>query len=208
MEHTLAERILELIKNFGDPGVFIGMFLESSIVPIPSEVIIIGAGAIGISLASIVVFGSLGATLGSICGYLLGRYAAMPVIVKYGKFVLIKPHHIAKAEAFAKKYGVWSVLLGRIFPVIPFKVFSIAAGITKIPFIPFIVCTLIGVVPRIILLSLCGASLVKFTKPALLILGAAGLIFAAHKALAYFYAQNSRNKSKDMETANDWSPHG
>ncbi len=195
MGHTLAQTILELITKLGDPGVFIGMFLESSVVPIPSEVIIIGAGAIGIPLGSIVILGSLGATLGSVCGYALGRYAAMPVIIKYGRFVLIKPHHIEKAESFARKYGVWSVLFGRVLPIVPFKVFSIAAGITKIPFIPFIVCTLIGVIPRIFLLSVFGTSLVKYTKPSLLVLAAVLLMAAAYKLSAQFYLKNSVPKN-------------
>jgi membrane protein DedA with SNARE-associated domain len=161
-EQVLQGNINELIAKFGDLGVFIAMFLESSIVPIPSEVIIIGAGALGLSTFSLLVFGSIGATLGASVGYALGRYAALPVILKFGRFVLIKPHHICKAEAFAKKYGVASVLIGRILPVVPFKVFSIAAGITGIPFIPFIVCTLIGVLPRILVLALLGATFIKY----------------------------------------------
>ncbi len=192
--HEGAQAVLDYIAGLGDLGVFIGMFLESSVVPIPSEVVIIGAGSLGISIPSIVIFGSLGATLGSLVGYGLGRYAAMPVILHYGKFILIKPHHIARAEAFAKKYGVFSVLIGRILPVVPFKVFSIAAGITKLPFVPFVICTLIGVVPRIILLAFFGASLVKYTKPALLVLAAVVLIFLAYKITKLFYGRNNKNE--------------
>lgn len=183
-----------LINNLGDLGVFIGMFLESSIVPIPSEVIIIGAGAIGVPIVSILIFGSLGATLGAIAGYFLGRYAAMPVILKYGKFILIKPHHIYKAEAFAKKYGIASVLIGRLVPVIPFKVFSIAAGITKIPIWPFALCTLIGVVPRILLLSLFGTSLIRFTKPTVLITAGIIIIFIAVRVTHQLYVKNNGRK--------------
>lgn len=73
MEHVLQTKILEFINHFGDFGVFLGMLLESSIVPIPSEIIIIGAAAAGISVASIVIFGSLGATFGGIIGYLIGK---------------------------------------------------------------------------------------------------------------------------------------
>ena len=182
-----------IIQNLGDLGVFIGMFLESSIVPIPSEVIIIGAGAIGVPISSILIFGSLGATIGAMVGYYLGRYAAMPVILKYGKFILIKPHHIYKAEALAKKYGVAGVLIGRLLPIIPFKVFSIAAGITKISPIPFAVCTLIGVVPRIFLLSVFGSSLVKYTKPTVLILAGVIAIFIAVKLTHKFYTRNNHN---------------
>src|SRR3989338_8179820 len=100
MENWLLQRVISIIRDLGDIGVFIGMFLESSVVPIPSEVIIIGAGAIGVPMASILIFGSLGAAVGAMIGYFLGRYAAMPAILKYGKFILIKPHHIYKAEAF------------------------------------------------------------------------------------------------------------
>jgi len=193
-EHELANKIIDMMRNLGDMGVFIGMFLESSIVPIPSEVVVVGAGAIGISISSIVIFGALGSTLGAMVGYALGRYAAMPIILKFGKYILIKPHHIEKAEAFVKKYGIYSVLIGRVLPVVPFKVFSIAAGITKLPWVPFVICTLIGVVPRLFLLSIFGMSLVKYTRPSLLALGGVILIFVAYKLSRRFYANPSRNR--------------
>ena len=94
MEHFFVERILRAMANLGDAGVFIAMFLESSVVPIPSEAVLLAAGAAGIPLTSIIIFGSLGSTLGAIVGYLLGRYAALPVILRFGKYILIKPHHI------------------------------------------------------------------------------------------------------------------
>jgi len=187
IEHLLGNNLTELVQGLGDLGVFLAMFLESSVIPIPSEVIIIAAGSFGVPLVSIVIFGALGSTLGAVVGYLLGRYAAVPVILKFGKFILIKPHHIYKAEAFAQKYGIWSVLIGRILPVVPFKVFSIAAGITKLPLWPFVICTLIGVLPRIYLLALFGLTIVKYTKPAVLILAAGLLIFLAFKATRLIY---------------------
>jgi membrane protein DedA with SNARE-associated domain len=200
--HTglLHPNMTQLIANLGDFGVFVAMFLESSIVPIPSEVIIIGAGSIGVPLTSILIFGALGSTCGAMVGYLLGRYAAMPVILKFGKFILIKPHHIYKAEAFAKKYGVRSVLIGRILPIVPFKVFSIAAGITKIAFVPFVVCTMVGVVPRIYLLALFGATIVQYKKPALLAFLLIGLVFLAFKLTRMIYSRprgKARNISKE-----------
>jgi membrane protein DedA with SNARE-associated domain len=192
MEHWIQQHMATIINDLGDLGVFVGMFLESSIVPIPSEVIIIGAGAIGVPMLSILIFGSLGASLGAMVGYYLGRYAAMPAILKYGKFILIKPHHIYKAEAFAKKYGIVSVLIGRLLPIIPFKVFSIAAGITKLSPLPFFICTLIGVVPRIFLLSIFGTSLVKYTKPTFLILAGVIAVFIAIKLTHKFYTRNNK----------------
>jgi len=170
-----------LVTSFGDLGVFLAMFLESSIVPIPSEAIIIGAGALGIPMHSVLIFGALGSTCGAAVGYALGRYAAMPIILKFGRFVLIKPHHIEKAENFARKYGFYSVLIGRLLPIIPFKVFSIAAGITRINFVSFMVCTLIGVLPRIFILALFGASIVKYKMLSLIIIACALIVFFVFK---------------------------
>ena len=187
-----ADHVVNLINQLGDVGVFVGMFLESSVVPIPSEAVVIGASSVGIPVCSIVIWGSIGATLGSMVGYSLGRYAAMPIILKYGKFVLIKPHHIEKAENFMKKYGVYSVLIGRVLPIVPFKVFSIAAGITRIPFVLFVICTLVGVIPRMFLLSIFGVSLAKYTKPTLLVTGVLVLLFLAYKLSQTFYKTTSR----------------
>lgn len=180
---SLETNLTDLIRQYGDLGVFIAMFFESSIVPIPSEVILIGAGAVGIPLYSITLFGALGSTIGAMVGYLIGKHGALPLILKYGRFIFIQPHHIESAETFARKYGVRSVFIGRILPVIPFKVFSIAAGITKIPFPAFVMWTLIGVIPRILLLSIFGSSLVKYTKPTLLAAGVGLAIFIIYKTV-------------------------
>ena len=169
-EQILQNNLVNLIRHFGDLGVFLAMFLESSIVPIPSEVIVAGAAAIGIPIMSILIFGSLGSTLGAIVGYLIGRHAALPVIIKFGKYVFIKPHHIQKAEAFARKYGVWGVLIGRVVPIVPFKVFSIASGLTNLPLLPFIACTLIGVIPRMYILAVLGLAIRKYQGPILLVI--------------------------------------
>jgi membrane protein DedA with SNARE-associated domain len=179
----LQNNIIELVRSQGPFGVFLGMFLESSIVPIPSEVIIVAAGAFGLPLLSITIFGSLGATLGAMVGYCIGKYAAKPVLCRYGKCIMIQPHHIEKAENFARKYGVLSVLIGRIVPIVPFKVFSISAGLAKINFPAFVIFTLIGVVPRIIILSVFGEALVKFTKPVVAALAVAALAFIAYKLI-------------------------
>lgn len=194
---VLQNDLTGLIAKFGDLGVFLAMFFESCIVPIPSEVIIVSAGAIGIPLGSVLIFGSLGSTLGAMVGYGLGRYAAMPVLLKFGRFILIKPQHIYKAEEFAKKYGVMSVLIGRVIPIVPFKVFSIAAGITCIPFVPFVFCTLLGVMPRILLLALFGAAIVKYTKVVLILVIFATLIFLAYKILNLVYAKKRKRVVDD-----------
>jgi len=191
---VIQSDVTNLIVKLGDLGVFLAMFFESSVVPLPSEVIIISAGAIGIPLLAVLIFGSLGSTLGAMVGYALGRYAAMPVLLKFGRFVLIKPHHIYKAEEFAKKYGTASVLIGRVLPIVPFKVFSIAAGITRLPFIPFVLCTLIGVLPRILILAIFCSAIIKHTKVVVILVIFAVLILIALKVTHLFYQRRKARR--------------
>ncbi len=186
MQATLPPQLASLITNYGDMGVFVAMFLESSVIPIPSEVVIVAASAVGIPLVSIVIFGSIGATLGAMVGYAIGRYLGLPVILRFGKYILITPQRLEKADAFAQKYGAWGVLIGRVLPIIPFKVFSIASGITRIPFVPFVLCTFIGVVPRMYLLGLFGVLLMKFTKLCVIFAAAAALAYLAFLAFRKF----------------------
>jgi membrane protein DedA with SNARE-associated domain len=186
MTATLPPQLADLISNYGDFGVFVAMFLESSIIPIPSEVVIVAASAVGIPLTSIVIFGSIGATLGAMVGYAIGRYVGLPIILRFGKYILITPQRLEKADVFAQKYGAWGVLLGRLLPIIPFKVFSIASGITRIPFVPFVVCTFIGVVPRMYLLGLFGVFLMRFTKLCVIIAAVALAGYLAFLAFRKF----------------------
>lgn len=190
-EQVLQDQLLSLVSRWGDIGVFVAMFFESSIVPIPSELIIIGAGAIGIPLSSIIIFGGIGSVLGGTVGYLIGRHAAYPLILKFGKYICIRAHHIEKAEAFARKYGAWGVLGGRLMPVVPFKVFSIASGLVRTPPVVFVVFTLIGVLPRIFLLACFGSVIVKYHRVVL-----AGLVLAAVAVGIAVYLKKRRREAK------------
>jgi membrane protein DedA with SNARE-associated domain len=190
-EQLMQNQLLCLIRQWGDLGVFAAMFLESSIIPIPSELIIIGAGAVGIPLRSIIIFGGIGSTLGGLVGYTIGARAALPVILRFGKYIFIKPHHLEKAEAFAKKYGAWGVLLGRLTPVVPFKVFSIASGIARTPVVIFATFTLIGVLPRIYLLAMFGAVIMKYQKLAL-----AGVLALVAAFVLVIYIRKRRKAGK------------
>ena len=81
------------------------------------------------------------------------------------------------------------MLIGRLLPIVPFKVFSIAAGFTKIPLVPFMTYTLLGVVPRVFLLAWFGNSIVKYTKPTLLIVFFIILIILADKITHTIYTR-------------------
>lgn len=168
-----------LIQQYGALGVLIGMALESSIVPVPSEAVILGAGYLGIPLATILWAGALGSTVGGCVGYALGRAGVRWFFDRYGRWIGLTAARLATFDAFAARYGVWGVLIGRLIPIVPFKVFSIAAGMGKVRFWPFVAMTLVGVVPRILILALAGEWLRRATVPTLLVMAALGLAMYA-----------------------------
>jgi len=145
----------EIIKNFKLAGIVIGTFLSSSIFPLPSEAVLVSAGLLGISPILIAIFGGIGSSLGSIVGYWLGK-GSNSFLKKYGKYFLIDPKNLRFVESWFKRWGNLSILIGRIIPFIPYKIFSVGCGFGKINFKNFFVFTLIGSIPRCFLLSYFG----------------------------------------------------
>jgi membrane protein DedA with SNARE-associated domain len=172
----LNERVLELIREYGSLGVLIGMFLESSVLPIPSELVLLSAGALQIPIASIVVFGSLGSALGSAIGYSIGRYGGRPFIDAYGKYFLITQEKLLEAERWVQKYGNITVFVSRLIPFVPFKVFSISAGILKMSFFPFLLYTFLGMLPRSLILASLGKTIMLYKLPGLIALIVVGIL--------------------------------
>lgn len=179
--HTLLER-------YGALGVLLGMFLESSVVPIPSEAVVVAAGYAGISLSTIVWAGAVGSTLGGCVGYALGHAGVRWWLDRYGRWFGATPERLSRLERFAKRYGVWSVLIGRLVPVVPFKVFSIGAGTAKIAFGGFVLMTFVGVIPRLVLLAVAGEWLRRAMLPTALLLT---LLVAVSYVVRRFRSRNA-----------------
>ncbi|HEV8290238.1 MAG TPA: DedA family protein [Candidatus Norongarragalinales archaeon] len=161
-EQTTTLYVTTLMTQYGGLGVLVGMFLESSFVPIPSEFILAGAGALGIPILIVAVYGTIGSTLGGILGYAIGKYGGRPVVDKIGPYLLLTPEKVSRVEEKTKKYGFWGVLVARLIPFIPFKVFSIASGLVHLDFKSFVIATLIGTFPRALLLAYVGSEIVKY----------------------------------------------
>ena len=139
--------ITNIIDTFGYLGVALLMAIESAAIPLPSEVIMPFAGflvesgrfsLIGLSLAA-----AAGSVVGSIITYALGFYGGRPLIIRYGRYVLITEHDLALTEKFFKRFGTASVFIGRMLPVVRTFI-SIPAGIGKVPFWPFVYYCFIG----------------------------------------------------------------
>lgn len=157
--HDFINLIVNLVNEIGYLGIFIGMFLESTIIPIPSELVMIPAGiasskgVMNIYLATII--GTLGNILGAIFSYYLALTLGRKIILKIGKYFFIKNETIIKIEVFFKKYGSASVFIGRLLP--GFRHFiSLPAGLAKMDFKLFVIYTSLGATIWTSILSFTG----------------------------------------------------
>ena len=93
-----------------------------------------------------VLVGFLGSLMGATVFYLLGRYAGRPILIRYGKWLLIKEKEIEQGERIVAKYGTWSALFGRFFPVVR-SVVSIPCGLFGLSFKRYLLASSIGLFP-------------------------------------------------------------
>jgi membrane protein DedA with SNARE-associated domain len=144
---SFGQWIQEVVRAGGYPAVFIFITLESTLVPIPSELVMPLAGFMAykgeFSLPVILVINSVGALLGSGLCYWIGVVGGKPFLVKYGKYFLVNQHDIAKTETFFAKHGKATILIARFLPVIR-HVISVPAGIARMPLRGFFLQTFIG----------------------------------------------------------------
>jgi membrane protein DedA with SNARE-associated domain len=160
---------MELMRGHGQLSVFIGVMIEQIIVPIPSPLIIIGAGAILISpelsilnaflqiLWIIVLPGSLGETLGSYIGYTVSYYGGKALVVRLHRFLDVDWDGMANLEKrFQGRKQVLSLFLFRAIPVFPISLVSVFAGLVRIPFRPFTLYSFSGAIFRCFFLGFLG----------------------------------------------------
>jgi membrane protein DedA with SNARE-associated domain len=124
------------------------MAIESSIVPLPSELIIPPAAHLAhttgrFSMAGIIIAGALGSWVGAAVMYWLSRWAGRPLVMKYGKYFLIPEAKVHKAENWARNFGSFGVFVSRLLPVVRHLI-GIPMGIVKMDFRLYSVFTLIG----------------------------------------------------------------
>jgi len=157
--HNFIDSIVIFVNEIGYLGIFIGMFLESTIVPIPSEIVMIPAGiasAKGVmNVYLVTLVGIIGNIAGAVFSYYLALTLGRKIILKIGKYFFIKPETIIKIEVFFKKHGPLSVFIGRLLP--GFRHFiSLPAGLAKMDFKLFLLYTSLGAIIWTSILSFSG----------------------------------------------------
>jgi len=147
MLHELIKTWFSWVEMWGYAGVFILMAMESSIIPVPSEVVMPPAAfwaAQGkMSFAGVVLAGTLGSYFGSAVSYWVSLWVGAPLIKKYGKYVLLPPAKVELAHQWVERFGAPGIFTARLLPVVRHLI-SIPAGILKMPFGQFSAVTLVG----------------------------------------------------------------
>src|SRR6266511_5160562 len=114
--------LLDGLLSLGYPGIVALMTLESSIVPVPSELVMPPAGywaAKGeMNFAVALVCGVVGSVIGALANYYGAQLIGRPLIQRYGKYVLLGEKNLLRSERFFAEHGEISTLIGRLFPVI------------------------------------------------------------------------------------------
>jgi membrane protein DedA with SNARE-associated domain len=137
------------LKTSGYLVIALMMALESSIFPLPSEVVIPPAahwsytGQIPISLPGIVIAGTVGSWLGATLMYWAARLGGRPLLLHYGRYVLISPAKIDGAERWAAHYGWMGIFISRLLPVVRHLI-GIPAGIVRMNYKSFSLFTVLG----------------------------------------------------------------
>lgn len=147
MLDTIAHKLQQFIVDVGYPGLFLLIVLESTMVPIPSLLVMPFAGYLAsqghFSLAAILAVNAAGAVTGSLLSYWLGAAGGKPLLEKWGKYVFVRPADLAKTEEFFTRHGAWTVLIARFLPVVRHLI-SIPAGIARMRLPTFVLQTLLG----------------------------------------------------------------
>jgi len=156
---NLIELTAQIMNQIGYFGIFLGMFIESTIIPLPSELIMIPAGiasSLGyLNIYLVIIYGILGNVLGAIFSYYLAYSIGRNILFKFGRFFFIKSSMIIKIEEFFKNYGSSSVFFARLIP--GFRHFiSLPAGVAKMNIKLFIIYTSLGSSIWTTILSLMG----------------------------------------------------
>jgi membrane protein DedA with SNARE-associated domain len=150
---------LAVVDTLGYPAAGLGILIESAGVPFPGEALLLAAAAWAAarhySIALVILFGFLGATVGADLGYFLGHRGGRPFVERFGHLFRIRPEHIARSEMFFARHGDRAILLGRF--VLGLRTWaSMLAGMSHMPFWRFQLFSAIGGLLWAVVIGLAG----------------------------------------------------
>lgn len=156
---SIVSGLISFIGEIGYSGIFIGMFLESTPIPIPSELIMIPAGIAAshgvMNIYFVIFFGVLGNVAGAIFSYYAAKLVGRAILFRVGKYFFLKPPAIIKIENFFNNHGTISIFVGRLIPGVRHLI-SLPAGVARMNFKLFCCYTFFGSAFWTIILTILG----------------------------------------------------
>lgn len=147
--HSSLSLWMQWVEQWGYWGVALLMAMESSILPVPSEVVVPPAAILAtqpessMSFWGVVLAGTLGSWLGSSIMYAISLWVGRPFILRFGKWFFMPPHKVEAAERLMQRYSAPGIFFSRFLPVVRHLI-SIPAGLARVNFLTFSVVTLLG----------------------------------------------------------------
>jgi membrane protein DedA with SNARE-associated domain len=164
----LTEFVTDEIARYGLLAIFVLMLLESACIPIPSEVTMLFGGALTtasflapeqqLDFWLVVLAGTVGNVVGSWLAYWAGYSGGRPLVDRWGRYLLIRPHEVDRAHEWFERRGQSAVFVGRLLPVIRTFI-SLPAGVVRMGFWRFTFYTVLGCLPWCLALTWIGALL-------------------------------------------------
>jgi membrane protein DedA with SNARE-associated domain len=158
--HHLLETWFSWVLSGGYIGIILLMAMGSTPLPVPAEAVIPPAAFLAargdLSFAGVILAGTVGSYLGAVVMYLLSLFLGRPLLLRYGKYFLLKPENLERAERWLKRYQSGGVFFARVLPIIRHFI-SIPAGIVRMPFLMFSVVTIAGAAVANSILAYLGA---------------------------------------------------
>lgn len=149
MFHEFVNACMQYVEAWGYWGVVVFMAMESSIIPVPSEVVVPPAAIVAsqegasMSFWGVVLAGTVGSYIGSVVMYVCALLLGRPLVLRFGKYFFMPQHKVEKAERFMQKYSSAGIFFARFLPVIRHLI-SIPAGMARVNFLTFSLATIVG----------------------------------------------------------------
>lgn len=159
MLHAFIDWILATVGAWSYTGIFILMALESTVLPVPSELVLIPAGYLAyqgkMNFFLIVLASTIGSLAGAFINYAFALWVGRPFLERYGRYFFVRPALLHKTDAFFLSHGAISTFTGRLIPGIRHLI-SLPAGLTRMSPAKFSLYTCLGAGIWSLVLTLMG----------------------------------------------------
>lgn len=210
--HLFFVTWLNWVESGGYVAVFFLMAMESSIFPVPSEIVIPPAAFLAaqgrLDFWGVVLAGTFGSLFGSVLTYWASKILGVPFLKNYGRYFFLPWHKVEALLPLTERHGAWIIFVARFLPVVRHFI-SIPAGIFSIPIKKFVVSTTVGAFGWCTILAFVGEEILlshpeMMQSPQEMIRGMKSAlplvaVFALFLLLLYFFIQKKIFNSRQIK---------